>query len=78
MHNEFNGTSNSVWQRLIGVLRGLRSWLQGGSSVGQLTQYLILITAVVGVLYLVVTFLWGNVGFGQPLIFDSFAGDSGQ
>lgn len=67
-----------MWQRLLDVLRGLRSWLQGGSSIGQLTQYLILITAVVGVLYLVVTFLWGNVGFGQPLIFDSFAGDSGQ
>ena len=78
MHDEPIGASKSVWQRLLDVLRGLRSWLQGGSSIGQLTQYLILITAVVGVLYLVVTFLWGNVGFGQPLIFDSCAGDSGQ
>lgn len=69
---------NAMWQRLIERLRGVRAWLQGGSSVGQLTQYLILMMAIVGVLYLVVTFVWGNVHIGQPVIFDTFAGDSGQ
>jgi len=78
LHGAPEGTINSVWQRFVAVLRGLRTWLQGGSSVGQLTQYIILVTAIVGVLYLAVTFLWGNVHFGQPVIFDSFAGDSGR
>ncbi len=67
-----------VWQRLVGNVRGVRGWLQGGSTAGQVTQYVILLVAILGSLYLVATFMWGNIQIDGQFIVDSPPGDSGQ